>query len=276
MKTKKKRIRLCVEIITVIVAFIYIIPVLLVLINTMKPLGEILKSPFSLPQSVYMDSIIYVLDSMKYLEVLFNTVKISVTVVLLTILVSSMAGWMLTRDNRVISHIITALLMASLMVPFQSYMIPLNNLTYTMHISDSMLGYIWVQATLYAPMGVFMYTGFVKNIPFDLEEAARLDGASTKQLFFRIAFPLMKPITASIAVLYSLWIWNDYLLASLMLKSTSKKTITIAIYSFFSMYNNRWDYAITAVAFSVVPISILYILLQKYVVAGVTAGAVKG
>lgn len=276
MKTKKKTIRLCFEIITAIVAFVYIIPVLLVLINTMKPLGDILKSPFALPESIYMENITYVLDSMKYLEVLLNTVKISVTVVLLTILVSSMAGWMLTRDGRTISRIITVLLMASLMVPFQSYMIPLNNLTYTMHISDSMLGYIWVQATLYAPMGVFMYTGFVKNIPFDLEEAARLDGASTRQLFFKIAFPLMKPITASIAVLYSLWIWNDYLLASLMLKSTSKKTITIAIYSFFSMYNNRWDYAITAVAFSVVPISILYILLQKYVVAGVTAGAVKG
>ena len=121
-----------------------------------------------------------------------------------------------------------------------------------------------------------MYTGFVKNIPYSLEESARLDGASSIQVFFRIAFPLMKPITASIAVLYSLWIWNDYLTASLMLKSTSNKTITIAIYSFFSMYLNRWDYAITAVAFSVIPISILYILMQKYVVAGMTAGAVKG
>ncbi len=274
--SKKKFLRVLLEAVTVIVAYIYIVPVLLVLFNTLKPLGDILKSPFSLPKTLYLDNINYVLGNMKYFQVLCNTVKISVAVVLLTILVSSMAGWMLTRDNRPHSRLITVLLMASLMVPFQSFMIPLNNLIYDLKLGDSMLGYIWVQTTLYAPMGVFMYTGFVKNIPYSLEESARLDGASSIQVFFRIAFPLMKPITASIAVLYSLWIWNDYLTASLMLKSTSNKTITIAIYSFFSMYLNRWDYAITAVAFSVIPISILYILMQKYVVAGMTAGAVKG
>ena len=227
--SKKKFLRVLLEAVTVIVAYIYIVPVLLVLFNTLKPLGDILKSPFSLPKTLYLDNINYVLGNMKYFQVLCNTVKISVAVVLLTILVSSMAGWMLTRDNRPHSRLITVLLMASLMVPFQSFMIPLNNLIYDLKLGDSMLGYIWVQTTLYAPMGVFMYTGFVKNIPYSLEESARLDGASSIQVFFRIAFPLMKPITASIAVLYSLWIWNDYLTASLMLKSTSNKTITIEI-----------------------------------------------
>lgn len=273
---KKTPLRFVAEIITLVCAFIYIVPVLLVLINAFKPLGDILKNPFTFPKTFYTDNIVYVWGTMKYLRVLWNTVRISVAVVLLTILFSAMAGWMLTRNNRKLSHVISALFMASLMVPFQSFMIPLNNLINNIHISNHMLGYIWVQVTLYAPMGVFMYTGFVKTIPSSLEEAARLDGASTMQVFFRIAFPLMRPITASIAVLFSLWIWNDYMLASLMLKSESIKTITISVYSFFSMYNNRWDYAITAVAFSVIPISVLYIMLQKYVVAGVTAGAVKG
>lgn len=121
-----------------------------------------------------------------------------------------------------------------------------------------------------------MYEGFTKNVPVSLEESARLDGANPLQIFFRIVFPLMKPITTSITVLYSLWIWNDYLLASIMLHSESKKTITIAVYAFYSMYNNRWDYAITAVALSIIPIAIVYLLLQKYIVSGIMAGAVKG
>lgn len=275
-KTSKKLMRLVFEVITVVFALIYIIPVFLVLTNSLKPLGEILKSPFTMPKELYMDSIVYVFGTMNYFRALWNTVRISIAVVILCILVSSMVGWMLTRDGSRISKLITALLMASLMVPFQSYMIPIAKLASNMHINDSQLGYIWIQVTLYVPMGVFMYTGFVKSVPVSLEEAARLDGASVYQVFFRIAFPLMKPITASIAVLYSLWIWNDYMLASIMMHSESKKTITLSIYSFFSMYNNRWDYAITAVAFSVIPISVVYVLLQKYVIAGVTAGAVKG
>lgn len=277
MKKSRKKISGGIfEALTIVISFIYIIPVLLVIVNAFKPLGNILKNPFKLPESFFLDNIVYVLDSMNYIQVLFNTVRISVVVVILTILISSMTGWMLTRDGSKLSGIIMMLLMASLMVPFQSYMIPLNNLINKIGLNDTTWGYIWVQMTLYAPMGVFMYTGFVKSIPSSLEEAARLDGASVSQVFFKIAFPLMKPITASISVLYSLWIWNDYMLASLMLKSNARKTITVSIYSFFSMYNNRWDYAITAVAFSVIPITILYILLQKYVVAGVTAGAVKG
>lgn len=275
-KTRKKLIRLILEVITVVFALIYIIPVFLVLTNSFKPLGEILKSPFTFPKEFYTESIVYVFGTMNYLRALWNTVRISIAVVILCILVSSMVGWMLTRDGSRLSKIIMALLMASLMVPFQSFMIPIAKLASNMHINDSQLGYIWIQVTLYVPMGVFMYTGFVKSVSASLEEAARLDGASVYQVFFRIAFPLMKPITASIAVLYSLWIWNDYMLASIMMHSESKKTITLSIYSFFSMYNNRWDYAITAVAFSVIPISIVYVLLQKYVIAGVTAGAVKG
>ena len=276
MRKQNKAIKALLEIITVIFSVIYIIPVLLVLTNSLRTLGEILKNPFKLPTELYLDNVEYVFNTMNYGRALMNTVSISVAVVLLCILFSSMVGWMLTRDNSRLSHVIMALLMSSLMVPFQSFMIPIAKLAANMHINDSRLGYIWIQVTLYIPMGVFMYTGFVKSVPASLEEAARLDGASVFQVFFKVAFPLMKPITASIAVLYSLWIWNDYMLASIMLHSESKKTITLSIYSFFSMYNNRWDYAITAVAFSVIPISILYILLQKYVIAGVTAGAVKG
>lgn len=276
MKNGKKILRLFLEIITVCIGIFYVYPVLLVFLNTLKPLGDILISPFSFPKNLYLDNLSYVLGTMKYLRLLGNTLLIAVLVVALCILFTSMAGWMLTRDGSRMSGCITALFLSSLLVPFQCFMIPIAKMANTMGINDTIWGYIWIQVALYAPMGIFMYEGFTKNVPLSLEESARLDGATPVQIFFRIVFPLMKPITTSIMVLYSLWIWNDYLLASIMLHSESKKTITVAVYAFYSMYNNRWDYAITAVALSIIPIAIVYLLLQKHIVSGIMAGAVKG
>ena len=276
MREKKRIKTVVVEIITIMIGIIYVYPVLIVFTNTFKPLGEILKNPFSFPESLYLDNLNYVFGTMNYMRILWNTLVIAIVVVLLCILLTSMAGWMLTRDGSKKSRIITMLFLSSLLVPFQSLIIPIAKMANSMHINNTISGYIWIQVTLYAPMGIFMYQGFTKNVPISLEESARLDGANPFKVYAYIVFPLMKPITTSIAVLYSLWIWNDYLLASIMLHSESKKTITISIYAFYSMYNNRWDYAITAVALSIIPITIVYLLLQKYIISGITAGAVKG
>lgn len=275
-KPIKKCLRFFAEIISFGVGCLFLVPVFLVIINAFKPLGEIIKNPFSLPENLFLDNIKYVIGNMRYFTVLKNTLIIAVIVVIITVVVSAMTGWMLTRDSSRISSFITVLLLSSMLVPFQSFMISIAKLSSLLHMSDTTWGYIWIQITLYAPMGIFMYEGFSKNVPISLEESARLDGASTLRVFFSIVFPLMKPITSSIAVLYALWIWNDYALASIMLASQSKKTLTVSIYSFFSIHSNRWDYAVAALGFSIIPITVLYIVMQKYIVAGVTAGAVKG
>lgn len=272
----KRYLKFVIEVISFGVGFLFLMPVLLVIINAFKPLGEIIKNPFRLPDSLFLDNIHYVIGNMHYFTVLKNTLVIAVAVVVIAVVVSAMAGWMLTRDGSRISAFITMLLLSSMLVPFQSFMIAIAKLSSLLHLNDTMWGYIWIQITLYAPMGIFMYEGFSKNVPVSLEESARLDGASTLRVFFSVVFPLMKPITSSIAVLYALWIWNDYALASIMLAGQSKKTLTVSIYSFFSIHSNRWDYAVAALGFSIIPITILYIAMQKYIVAGVTAGAVKG
>lgn len=264
------------EIISIICAVIFVTPVLLVILNAFKPLGEILKSPFSLPENFLTDNILYVIKNMDYFHILWNTILISVIVVVGTVILAAMAGYKLTRTDTLTSKIITAVLLSSMLVPFQTYMIPIAKLASIFHINNSIVGYILIQIPLYAPMGIFMYQGFVKNVPLSLEEAADLDGCSPMGIFFRIVLPLMKPITASIAVLYSLWIWNDYALANMMLTSAEKKTLTITIYSFFSAFTNRWDYALASLSLSIIPITIFYIFMQKYIVSGVTAGAVKG
>lgn len=268
--------KICIEAASVICGVIFITPVILVILNSFKPLGEILKNPFALPDTFMTDNILYVVKNMNYFRVLWNTVLISVIVVAGTILLASMAGYKLTRTNTLTSKVITALLLSSMLVPFQTYMIPIAKLASVLGLNNSIAGYILIQIPLYAPMGIFMYQGFVKTVPVSLEEAAELDGCSSFVIFFKIVFPLMKPITASIAVLYSLWIWNDYALANMMLTSPGNKTLTITIYSFFSAFTNRWDYALASLALSIIPITVFYIFMQKYIVSGVAAGAVKG
>lgn len=264
------------ELVTTVCAVLFVSPVILVIINAFKPLGQILKNPFALPLDPMTDNILYVINNMKYLQVLRNTVIIAAAVVAGTVILSAMAGYKLTRTNTRTSKLISAVLMSSMLVPFQTYMIPVAKLASVLHINNTMMGYILIQIPLYAPMGIFMYQGFVKNIPLSLEEAARLDGCSPFKTFFQVVLPLLKPTTASIVVLYSLWIWNDYALASMMLTSAKNKTLTITIYSFFSAFTNRWDYALAALALSIIPITLFYIFMQKYIVSGVTAGAVKG
>lgn len=277
MSRKTKRIlRIPVEIICVLVGIVFVSPVFLVIINSFKPLGEILRTPFNLPENFNMSNISYVITNMKYFTALRNTVIIAIIVVGVTVILAAMAGYKLTRTNTKTSKIITAILISSMLVPFQTYMIPIAKLASIFHISNTIWGYILIQIPLYAPMGIFMYEGFVKNIPMSLEEAAKLDGCSPFKIFFRVVFPLMRPTTASIVVLYTLWIWNDYALANMMLTSQKNKTLTITIYSFFSSFTNRWDYALAALSLSIIPITIFYIVMQKHIVSGVTAGAVKG
>lgn len=275
-KLTRKTSKLILEVFTVICGLIFITPVFLVIINAFKPLGSILKNPFEIPTKWMTDNIFYVIKNMNYFKVLGNTIFISVIVVVGTVILAAMAGYKLTRMNNRKSKVITALFLSSMLVPFQTYMIPVAKLASVFHINNTIWGYIIIQIALYVPMGIFMYQGFVKNIPMSLEEAARLDGCSPFGIFAKIVFPLMRPITASIVVLYALWIWNDYALASMMLTSESNKTLTITIYSFFSAFTNRWDYALAALALSIIPITLFYVFMQKYIVSGVTAGAVKG
>ena len=272
----KKSLRVLIELPWLIIGIIFVSPALLVIINAFKPLGDILKTPFALPETFNTENIVYVIKNMKYFSALFNTLLIAVVVVTVTILLSSMAGYRLTRQGGKLSAIITMLFLSSLLVPFQTIMIPIAKITSTLGIGNSMLGYIITVIPLYAPMGIFVCMGFVKTVPESLEEAAIIDGCSPYGVFFRIVMPLLRPTLASLVVLFTLWIWNDYALANMMLTSQSTRTLTIAIFGFFSSFTNRWDYALAALALSILPITLFYIAMQKHIVKGISAGAIKG
>jgi raffinose/stachyose/melibiose transport system permease protein len=164
-----------------------------------------------------------------------------------------------------------------MLVPFQTIMITLLKVAKSMNLSDSLLG-LGVQYWGFGiPMAVFIYSGFIRTVPREIDESAMIDGASTIRTFFQIIFPLLKTVTATIVVLDVMWIWNDFLLPLLMVNSSADtKTLTLAAYSFVGQYNTQWQYAMTAMVLTVTPSILFFIVMQKNIVKGVVAGAVKG
>lgn len=274
---KAKRIRWTFyEIIMVILAVVFIVPALIVILNSFKPLGEILTDTFGLPSGMYLENFKYVLENMNYPKIFLNTVTICVCAIAVTVLMSAMCAYRLARWNNKAANIILLVLMASMTVPFQSIMLPLTKICKTLHLTNSIPGLILILIPLYCPMAVFIYQGFMKSIPYEIEEAAQIDGCSRLKTFFTIIFPLLKPATSSIVVLFTLQMWNDFTLPMIMLQSEEKKTITTTVYSFFSAYSMRWDYALTSLTLSAIPMILFFLFMQKYLINGIVAGSVKG
>ncbi len=268
--------KILLEVFMVILAVIFISPAWIVLTNSFKPLGEILTNTFGLPKSPSLENFRYVLENMNYVRVFFNTVCICVFAIAFTVILSAMCAYRLSRWNNKASNAILLLLMASMTVPFQSIMLPFAKICKSMNLTDSIPGLILVLIPLYCPMAVFIFQGAIKSIPKEIEEAAQMDGCGKLGTFFKIIFPLLKPSTSSIVVLFTLQMWNDFTLPLIMLQSESKKTITTTVYSFFSAYSMRWDYALTSLALSILPMIIFFLFMQKYIISGIVAGAVKG
>lgn len=264
------------EVIMIVLAIAFIFPAWIVITNSFKPLGDILSNTFDLPKELYLDNFKYVLKNMNYPRIFLNTVIICAGAISVTIVLSAMCAYRLSRWNNKISRIILLILMASMTVPFQSIMLPLVKICKSLNLTNSIPGLILILVPLYCPMAVFIYQGFIGSIPYEIEEAAQIDGCGRVVTFFRIIFPLLKPATSSIVVLFVLQMWNDFTLPMIMLQSAEKKTITTTVYAFFSSYSMRWDYALTSLTLSAIPMIIFFLFMQKYIISGIVAGSVKG
>lgn len=255
---------------------IFLFPIYLAVINSIKPLGNIIGSTLAFPKEPYWNNYHFVVEEMNYTRAFANTFLVTIVSVLFIVVLGSMCAYRLARTGDRKSSLILMLFFSSMIIPFQTIMLPLARVAKWLHFVDSLPGYIAMVIPLFSPFAIFMYHGFVKNIPVGVEEAATIDGCSPLSLFFRIVFPMLTPITSSVVVLNALWVWNDFSLPLIMLRSADKKTITINIYTFFSSVQNRWDYALAGLMLSSLPILIFYIFMQKYIIKGTIAGAIKG
>lgn len=277
---KTKRVNAVISVVLGLLCVAYVYPIVLILLNSLKQERAISTTRiFELPSSetfVGLQNYIYGITSMDFLSSFWYSLFISVSSVLLILLCCSMCAWYITRVHGKLSSGMYYLCVFSMVVPFQMVMFTLARTAYTLKLNTP-----WSIPVVYlgfgAGLAVFMFSGFVKGMPLAMEEAAAIDGCGPIRTFFGVVLPIMKPIFISVGVLEIMWVWNDYLLPYLVLDSTKYKTIPIHIQYLQGSYGHVDLGAMMAlIMLSILPIIIFYLCCQKYIIAGVTAGAVKG
>ena len=282
LAAKQKRTRQIVTIIVLIIVFImFVIPFLLVLINVFKIKGDITSDPLALigEHGFTLQNFPEAMAKMDFWNVFKNSAIITFSATILTILFSAMASFVIVRNqNWKACTLLFALMIASMVIPFQVLMVPLVSVYGGIfHILNSRITLILMHTGFSVSMATFMFHGAIhSNIPLELEEAALIDGCSRWQTFWKIVFPLLKPTVATVAIIDAMAFWNDYLLPSLVLGDKNLYTIPIATQAFYGTYSTDIGLVMAALLLAMLPILILYLFLQKHIVAGVTAGAVKG
>ena len=275
----KKKSPVATIILTIICIF-WMYPIVLILINSLKKEAAITTSGvFSLPTSETWNGIVNFVASvtqMDFLKSFWYSLVISVMSVVLIMLCCSMAAWYIVRVNGKLSKMFYYLCVFSMVVPFQMVMFTLAKTADNLHLTNP-VGILVIYLGFGAGLAVFMFSGFVKSIPIEIEEAADVDGAGPIRTFFGIVLPIMKPTFISVGILETMWIWNDYLLPYLILDKSLYKTIPIHIQYLNGSYGHTDTSAIMAlIVLSIIPIIIFYFACQKYIIEGVVAGAVKG
>lgn len=273
---KKKILSGLLSTILFIIALIYLYPLILVAINSLKTFSEITTNVVALPTKLRWDNYTKAFEILRYPHLFLNTLIATVIGTTGVVLLSSIGGYKLSRTKSKVSWIIFLACIAPMMIPFQSFMITLVKISKTLHLTGSTYGLGIIYWGLGAPLSLFMYHGFVKTIPKEMDECAVIDGCPPLMAFFKIILPLLKPITVSVVVLNVMWMWNDFLLPLLVLGGEKKAmTLQLGAYNFFGQYKIEWNYAMAAVFLTIIPAVILYLLLQKQIIKGMVSGAVK-
>lgn len=264
----------------IIIFIAYMFPFIMVVINSMKEKRDIIKSPFSwlfTIKGLSFDNFVKAFTQMDFLNAFKNSLIVTVSATVLVTLLAAMLAYYIVRHNNKFSKLSFALMVASMIIPFQAIMIPLVSIYGgTLNVLNHRITLIFMHTGFSMAMSVFMFHGFIKgNIPIALEEAAYIDGCTHAQTFFKIVLPLLKPIISTMVILNSLAFWNDYLLPSLVLTDKELLTLPLSTYSFYGTYSADYGTIMAGLLLCVIPILILYVILQKQIIGGVVSGAVK-
>ncbi|CAI6070246.1 carbohydrate ABC transporter permease [Cohnella sp. JJ-181] len=266
-----------IEIAAIVLALLFVAPFYFVLVNSIKTLGEILVDAASLPEVYKFNNYTRVWDMIRFPTALRNSVVITAISVAGIVVISSMTAYRLVRRPSRFNNLLFLAFISSMIIPFQSVMLQLVRVTSLLELRGDLLGIVVCYLGFGLALSVFLFHGFIKGVPLEIEEAAVMDGCSPYGVFWRIVFPLLKPIAVTVVILNTLWIWNDYLLPVLIIGSNKDlTTIPLAVTRFFGQYTKQWDLALAGLAMSVTPIILLFLLLQKHIVEGITSGSVKG
>lgn len=278
MKNKLSPGRAALTVLLSLLALLFIAPVLIVLMNSFKSRFYISQSPFSLPTSdtlVGFENYIRGVADTGFAAAFFWSLFITVCSVAVILIFCSMTAWFLVRVHSRITSALYYLFVFSMIVPFQMVMFTMSKTANALRL-DTPYGLVLIYLGFGSGLSVFLFSGFIKSVPLSIEEAATIDGCNAPNTFWRIVFPILKPTTITVAILNTMWIWNDYLLPNLVIGS-DYKTIPIAIQYLKGGYGSIDMGAMMAMlVLSITPVVIFYLACQKYIIKGVAAGAVKG
>ena len=276
----KKSLRILTIAVMVVVFVAYMFPFVMVVINSLKQKRDIIKSPFSwlfTVKGLSFDNFVAAFTQMDFLNAIKNSLIITVSATVLVTILAAMLAYFIVRYDGWVSRIMFALMVVSMIIPFQAIMIPLVSIYGgTLNVLNHRITLIFMHTGFSMAMSVFMFHGFIRgSVPMALEEAAYLDGCTHTQTFFKVVFPLLKPIMSTTVILNALAFWNDFLLPSLVLTDKKLLTLPLSTYSFYGTYSADYGTIMAGLLLCVIPLLILYIALQKQIINGVVAGAVK-
>lgn len=282
---KNKRL-IFLEIITAALFVIFLIPFYLLVINSFKPEDALLESPLSVSRmfEVGFDNYkaLFTSSTIDIKSAFMTSMGITLVSLLLIIVFSSMTAWVLVRNKSVMSSIVFLLLISAMVIPFQVVMLPLIKTlaSFSAFTGIETIGQPWALIFAYvafqSSLSVFLYHGFIKSIPLELEEAAKIDGCNTFQIYFYIILPILKPITVTVLILNGIWIWNDFLLPQMLLGGGEYMTLPMAVQQMASQtYGTNYSVILPAAVITILPIVIAFLLGQKHIVKGMVDGSIK-
>ena len=235
-----------------------------------------LSSPLALPESLNFDNYAAAFKKLDLGTTFFNTLFYTVTSVLILAVLCGMTAWAIARCSRKFFKFAYIYFIVGILIPYQALFLPIYMIGFRLNLTNTRHGIIFMYVATGISFGVFLMNSFMSTVPLELEEAARIDGCSVFRTYFSVVLPLLKPAMATLVIMQSFQIWNDYLLASLYVSKKQLKTLTVAIQSLFSAQSSDYTTAMAAIVISVLPIAVLFLSLQKYFIKGMTVGAVKG
>ncbi|VWL84986.1 carbohydrate ABC transporter permease [Oceanivirga miroungae] len=262
-------------VLTVILGITWLSPFYLMIANSFKTKKEIFSSSLSFPKGLNLENYIIASDKLNFIKTFTNSLFITFFSVVIIIIFSSMAAYAISRVRNKLSTFVLFLFISAMLIPFQAVMIPLVAFFGKLHML-SRPGIMFMYLGFGSSLAIFLYQGAINSIPKDLDEAAIIDGCNRFQVFWYIIFPMLKPMTVTVAILNTIWIWNDYLLPSLVINKKGYETIPLKMFFFFGEYTKQWHLALAGLTLAIIPVIIFYFFAQKQIIKGITSGAVKG
>ncbi len=261
----------------ILLAALFLCPIYIAVVTSFKNNAEISQSVFHLPEKISFDNYKQAIEKSNFMRSMRNSCLVTFPSVILIVLCGSMGGYSICRKYQTsrVFRLIDRLYIASFMIPFQSMMIPVYKIFKVLKLQNSLLGMVLLLTGTSIAYSTFLYFGFAKSIPREIEEAALIDGASQYTVFFKIIFPLLKPVTATVAALHVMWLWNDFNIALIVLQKEEVRTLTVKQFYFFGQYATEYGMAFASAIMCMLPVLLFFILAQNYLVEGISSGAVK-